>query len=81
MMVSSYLLGQKFYRVNYDIKKIIFYIVFAVLVYYVSTFIHIQNFSLKMLIQTLLLFAYIGVVFKMNPGAFGSLKRVLLRKK
>jgi O-antigen/teichoic acid export membrane protein len=81
MMVASYLLGQKFYRVNYDIKKIIFYILLAVLVYYVSTLFQIQNFSLKMVVQTLFLFAYLGVVFMMNPGAFGSLKKVILRKK
>lgn len=62
MMVLSYILGQKYYHVNYQIGKILFSIVAAVAIYYGSTFLPIENFSLKMVVNTCLLIGYIFVI-------------------
>jgi O-antigen/teichoic acid export membrane protein len=62
MMVLSYILGQKYYHVNYQIGKILFSIAAAVAIYYGSTFLPIENFSLKMVVNTCLLIGYIFVI-------------------
>src|SRR5574344_361408 len=62
MMVLSYILGQKYYHVNYQIGKILFSIAAAVAIYYGSTFLSIYNFSLKMVVNTCLLIGYIFVI-------------------
>ncbi len=66
MMLLSYILGQKYYRVEYKSVRIVGYVVFAVLIYYGSTFLPIENFTLKMVINTCLLLVYVGVLFAME---------------
>src|SRR5574344_2067276 len=66
MMLLSYILGQKYYRVEYKSVSIVGYVVFAVLIYYGSTFLPIENFTLKMVINTCLFFVYGIVLFEME---------------
>ena len=81
MMVSSYILGQKYYPVNYQIKNIILYILLAVAFYIISIYIPIDNFYTKMSVNTVLLIIYLSIILKINPDILQSLKRVVLRKK
>ncbi|WP_421921060.1 polysaccharide biosynthesis C-terminal domain-containing protein [Marinifilum sp.] len=62
MMVVSYLLGQKHYPIPYDIKRILFYFLFAMILFAIGTQINIDNQWLRMLVKTPLLFAFIGLV-------------------
>lgn len=70
MMVISYLLGQKYYPVNYDLKKIFFYLVSAVIVYGISNFtiktFNIQSVGVRLTINTILLILYLGVIVWLN---------------
>jgi len=63
MMVISYIIGQKHFPVNYDLKKIIGYIGLPIGLYFVSTYISIDSKAYSLLINTLLLFIFVGVVF------------------
>jgi len=40
MTVISYVVGQKYYRVDYDLKRILFYFAVAVGLYFISDYIH-----------------------------------------
>ena len=80
MMVVSYLLGQKYYHVNYDLKRILFYLFFAVAVYGLSYgVIHlfgIESMGIRIAVNTVILIGYLGVLGLMNKEMLrGILKR------
>lgn len=81
MMVVSYLLGQKYYHVNYDLKRILFYLVFAVAVYGLSYgVIHlfgIESMALRLVVNTVILIGYLGVLGVMNK----EMLRGIIRRK
>lgn len=62
MMMLSYFLGQKYFHVDYKILKIIFYITFAVIIYFISVLLPVHNFAVKMIVNTVLLLLYAGTV-------------------
>jgi len=47
IMFISYVLGQKYYRINYQTGKILFYILFAVLIYFASNFLKLKELHLQ----------------------------------
>ncbi len=65
MMIISYILGQKFYPVPYDLKKILFYIVIGGLIYIISMpFDPMHNYNwLGYLYNTLLLLVFGIIVY------------------
>jgi O-antigen/teichoic acid export membrane protein len=64
MMVLSYFWGQKYYYVNYNIGKLLYYILFAVGIYFISTFITQFNFSkvIQLVINSGLLLIYLSIL-------------------
>lgn len=81
MMVVSYLLGQKHYHVNYNLKRILFYIVLAVCVYGLSLLInsglHIGRVGIRLAVNTVLLAVYGFMLAWMNRK---YLKTLLARR-
>jgi O-antigen/teichoic acid export membrane protein len=76
MCAVSYFLGQKYYPVEYDLKKFGLYIVGALAFYACSDMIADalkERFWTKILINTLLLFAYLGIVFVFEKRNFKTL--------
>lgn len=64
MSILSYILGQKHYPINYDLKKIIGYMIFAVLLFLTSNFlITTENNLIKYSMNTLLLATYLGTAY------------------
>ncbi|PXX96985.1 hypothetical protein DF185_18335 [Marinifilum breve] len=74
MMVVSYILGQRHYPVPYDIKRILFYFIFAMILFAVGSQIRIENQWLKMLAKTPILLAFIAVVIQ-KEQLWGMLKK------
>ncbi len=70
MMVVSYLLGQKYYHVDYDLKRILFYLFFAVAVYGLSVGVNrwlgIESVGARLAVNTAILLGYLGVLAWMN---------------
>ena len=79
MMVVSYLLGQKYYHVDYNLKKILFYILLAVGMYGVSVLInkglHVERMGIRIAINSVLLVAYLGTLVMLNRRYLISLIR------
>jgi len=67
MSILSYVIGQKHYSVNYEIKRILGYIILAVLLFLTSDFL-ISDLSIpvKLSINTLILAGYLGIAFKLE---------------
>ena len=63
MMIISYFWGKKYFPINYDLKRIFFYIIIALVLYTVSNYIKPQVFINQILVNTVLLIIFIAAVF------------------
>ena len=70
MMIASYLIGLKHYKVNYDLKRIISYIGFSIFLYVGSTFLTLDNLILKLFIHTIFVAAFLSVVYLIERRNF-----------
>lgn len=71
MMVVSYFMGRAHYRIPYSVGSIFLYAVIALGIYFATQWIHYPGTFFKYLINSLFLFAFIGVIFvkeKIRPG-------------
>jgi O-antigen/teichoic acid export membrane protein len=64
MVIASYVLGQKHYPINYDLKRIIGYMLFAIVLFLTSDFLisPLPDFE-KYTFNTLILAIYLGVAY------------------
>ena len=58
-MVISYILGQRHYPIPYNLKKFIFYISLALALYFLSSCIKVDNFTVNLFIQNSLLLMFV----------------------
>ncbi len=64
MTLTSYVLGQKYYPVPYELKRIGLYFILAIFLYHASTYIYFDNHWLKMLVKTPLIILFLIIVFQ-----------------
>jgi len=62
MMVISFLLGQKYFPVKYNLLKFCGYLGLALLLYFISIIVVIEHSFLRLMFHTLLLLIYCGIV-------------------
>lgn len=75
MMIASYMLGQKYYPVKYDLKNIFLYLVLALALYFLSTFTATDSMTITLLINTAILLVFVIIVYKRE-----DLRGLILRK-
>ncbi len=63
MMVVSFIIGQKYYKVDYKVKSILLYLLAAVLIYLGFNFIEFHHLWLKLFVASLLIITYMGFAF------------------
>jgi hypothetical protein len=73
MTVISYVVGQRYYRVEYDLKRIFFYFAVAIAIYFISVNIHFSMLILKYVLSFSLLSAFLVVVFFLEKKDIRSL--------
>lgn len=66
MSMLSYLIGRKYYPIAYELKKLLGYFIFALLLYYVGTYFTIDLLALRLLYRSLLLLLFVVVVVKLD---------------
>jgi hypothetical protein len=74
MMVISYLIGQRYFPVQYNLRKFFGYLGLAVLLYFVSVFIVFDKRILQFLFHSLILIIFIGVVLAVEKLKLPKLK-------
>ena len=70
MVVLSYVLGQKHYPIAYDLKRIFLYLGAAVVLYLASVYLASASVGMNYLINSLLLLAFLLLVFLMERGSW-----------
>lgn len=64
MTVLSYFYGQKYYPINYQVKKLTIYLIIALAFYLIGTQPNIENEILKLTYRTILLIVFLGIIIK-----------------
>lgn len=62
MMIISYFLGRKYYRISYDLKKIFYYFLVAILVYFLSVFLKPDDVFYRVTLNTFLFLTFVVVI-------------------
>lgn len=70
IMVISYFLGQKYFKVKYDLKTIFIYFFLAILIYYVSNLIPVKGLVLKSAVNTVLILSFVIIVYLRERKGF-----------
>jgi O-antigen/teichoic acid export membrane protein len=70
IMLLSFFLGRKHFRVDYDIRQIFIYTVFAVVLFLIKDNLSIEDMLLRTLVSTLLILLFVGVVYFRERGVF-----------
>lgn len=74
MMVLSYILGQKYFPIKYNLKAILVYTGVALLFYLVSfSYQHLGSTLIKLLLNNLLILLFVWIVYKLE---FNNLKKL-----
>jgi len=66
MMVVSWLLGQKYYAISYDLKSVARYTLIGIVLYYVGMNVPINSLVFRLIFRSVLLVLFIGSVFKLE---------------
>jgi len=66
MMIISYIIGQKYYPVNYNLKSILFYIITSFAIYLLSTYLNFGNDAIKYSINTSLIILFLFLIIKIE---------------
>ncbi|MDR0789992.1 MAG: oligosaccharide flippase family protein [Bacteroidales bacterium] len=66
IMVVCYLFGQKFYPIAYPIKRLAAYLLLAIGLYFVMAYLPITDLAWRLVANTIILFAFVGLVFKLD---------------
>ncbi len=75
MMVLSFFLGQRHFKVPYNVGRLIFYPGLALLLFFVSKLIHFDSQQIKLLVNTLFSLAFLIVVIRLDKKLLLDLVR------
>jgi O-antigen/teichoic acid export membrane protein len=70
MMVLSYVWGQKYYHIKYNLKRIFSYLGLALAFYFISYFFHLDNIIFRFIFNTFLLLLFIVLVLFIEKPPF-----------
>jgi O-antigen/teichoic acid export membrane protein len=65
-MVASYILGQKYYPIKYNLRKFSLYLGLAIVLFFIANTLNFENSMLKFFINNALILLYIGVVYSLE---------------
>lgn len=63
IMITSYIVGNKHYAVNYDLKRIVGYFSLSLALYFMSKYIELSSTTIELIINNLLLVIFVVVIF------------------
>jgi O-antigen/teichoic acid export membrane protein len=80
MMIISYIYGQKYYPIPYNLKRIGLYFSIAAIIYTISLFTSAQNALIKYTLHSFLLVIFLFSVFRLEKNELGALFKFSKKK-
>jgi hypothetical protein len=62
MMMASYFLGQKYYPIPYNLRRVLTYLGSAFVLYGISTLFHFEHLWAKMTVHTIIFIFFLAIV-------------------
>ena len=62
-MIASYLLGQKYYPIKYNLRKFFFYLLFSLAIFFICKGVAIESQTLKLIVHNLLILGFVGIAW------------------
>jgi O-antigen/teichoic acid export membrane protein len=75
MMVLSYLIGQKYFPIKYNLGKFAGYLGLSVLLYLISSLIRLEQSVFRIGFHTVLLLIFLGVTYMVEKPAFSIIRK------
>ena len=64
--LDRYVIGQKHYPVNYNLKHITLYILLSFSLYALMTILPIENTPIRLIINTVIILSFIAIAYKLD---------------
>lgn len=75
MMILSYILGQKYYPIKYNLRAITVYTILALGFYFLSfTYSSVDSIVVRIILNNLLVILFAGIVYKLEVGTIKKLR-------
>lgn len=65
-MIASYILGQKYHPIAYNLRKFALYLCLSLVLYFMSGFIHLENMYLSLFLKNIMIVVFLLVVYKLE---------------
>jgi Na+-driven multidrug efflux pump len=75
MMVLSYLIGQKYFPIKYNLGKFAGYLGLSVLLYLISSLIRLEQSVFRISFHTVLLLIFLGITYMVEKPAFSIIRK------
>jgi len=79
MVIVSYFIGRKIYRIEYQVKRLIIYIFFTIGIYMIYSFISNESYLLNTLLASILIVLFLFVVAKVEVISIRSVKNFMFK--
>ena len=70
IMVVSYFIGQRYYFIQYDLKRIFAYLFLSVAIFFLSKLLNDASLAIRLTVNTLYMLAFAGLVYKLEVNNF-----------
>lgn len=80
MVLLSYLMGQKYYKINYQIKRISIYSLLTAIIYFSYNFFKTNMFIINILFSVSFMILFLLVIIKVEHIKLGKLRSFVLKK-
>jgi O-antigen/teichoic acid export membrane protein len=77
MVIVSYFVGRRYYPVEYELKRIGFYFFIATAIYFIYNLINGESFVVNILLASLFMFLFLGIVYKIEKMSLNSIKNFI----
>jgi O-antigen/teichoic acid export membrane protein len=65
-MIASYILGQKYYPIKYNLRKFFFYMILAMMLFFLCKGLDIQSFSMRLIVHNLCIGLFVWFAWKLE---------------
>ena len=65
-MIASYLLGQKYYPIKYNLRKFFLYLGLSILLFFIGSYINFDNSMINFIIKNLFILLFLGTVYSLE---------------
>ena len=80
MVIISWLIGRKYYRINYKVKKLVEYLMTTLVIYAISHYLHRSNVLINTMLNTFLIISFVLYIIKRENLKISQIKKLVYER-